>query len=118
MKEDHCGNIHRQLHGRSDKANAIDNQNADFQEGYAWGRETFAYNGELVLKAEIAFRAEFNLSANGFNEFKRGFWAARTQISAAGIRKHRIPGDHSRASPAKAGYNARHTTTLDQHPNE
>ena len=46
-----------------------------------------------VLKAEIDFRGEFKLTDNGFSEFKRGFWAARSQMAAVGIKKRRIPGD-------------------------
>jgi hypothetical protein len=92
-REDHCGNSHRQFYNKPDKANAVENQNADFQEGYAWDIETFAYHAETVLKAEIEFRGEFNLTDNAFTEFKRGFWAARSQMTAAGIKKRRIPGD-------------------------
>lgn len=88
--DDKCGEIHRQQYGRSDKANACDNQNADFQEGYAWGIETFAYNSDKVLKAEIDFRGEFHLTASGFAEWKRGFWSARNQMTHAGIKKLRI----------------------------
>ena len=47
---DHCGNIHWNHYGKSDKVNAFDNQNADFQEGYAWGVETYAYDAQVVLK--------------------------------------------------------------------
>jgi hypothetical protein len=78
-REDRCGQVHFNLYGRSDKANAFDNQNADFQEGYAWGIETFAYHSKNVLDAEIEFRGEFKLTHNGFSEFKRGFWAARSR---------------------------------------
>ena len=93
MNEDHCGKIHKEKYGKSDKANASENQNADFQEGYAWGIETFAYHSITVLKAEIEFRGEFKLTDNGFSEFERGFWAARSQMAAAGVKKRRIPGD-------------------------
>ena len=90
--EDHPGNIHRQHYNKSDKANALENNNADFREGYDWGIKTFAYNAKVVLKAEIEFRGEFGVTGNGFSEFKRGFWAARTQMGAAGIKKKRITG--------------------------
>ena len=53
MNEDYPGKIHRQQYGRSDKANAPENQNADWQEGYAWGIETFAYDPTLILQAEL-----------------------------------------------------------------
>ena len=36
-REDYCGNTHRKYYNKSDKANAVENQNSDFQEGYAWG---------------------------------------------------------------------------------
>jgi hypothetical protein len=92
MREDHCGNVHRKYYGKSDKANAPENQNADFQSGYAWGIETFAYDADKALKAEIELRGEFKLTVNGFDEFKRGFWSARTQMSCAQIKKRRIGG--------------------------
>jgi hypothetical protein len=92
MKEDHCGNVHRQYYGRSDKANAWENQNADFQAGYAWGIETFAYGSDKVITGELDFRAEFRLSTNGFSEWKRGLWAARGHMGAAGIKKKPIYG--------------------------
>jgi hypothetical protein len=92
-RTDHCGQVHWNLYKKSDKANAFDNQNADFQEGYAWGIETFAYHSQNVLDAEIEFRGEFKLTDNGFSEFKRGFFAARSQMAAAGIKKRRLQGD-------------------------
>lgn len=90
--EDHCEAVHRKLYGKSDKANAFENQNADFREGYDWGIQTFAYDAEKVLKAELDFRAEFKMTGRGFNEWKRGFWSARSQMKCAGIKKKAVWG--------------------------
>ena len=86
-REDSCEKIHQQQYGKSDKANAACNQNPDFQEGYAWGIETFAFQAEMILKAEIAFRSEFTVGPEGFEEWKRGLFAARLQMASIGIRK-------------------------------
>jgi hypothetical protein len=92
MNTDYSGERHRQKYGRSDKANAFDNQNSDWREGYDWGVETFAYDSNKILNAEIELRGEFKLTGNGFSEWKRGFWAARCQMATAGIKKRRIGG--------------------------
>jgi hypothetical protein len=40
MREDTAGRIHRDQYGRSDKVNAPQNQNREFQEGYRAGVDT------------------------------------------------------------------------------
>jgi hypothetical protein len=50
-------------------------------------------DADKVLKAELDLRDEFKLTANGFNEWKRGWWAARSQMTAAGVRKRKLQGD-------------------------
>ena len=50
MKEDVAGNVHRKLYGMSDKINAPENQNREFQEGYRVGAGSMAYSAELVLR--------------------------------------------------------------------
>ena len=92
MNEDHCGKLHQEQYGKSDKANASENQNADCRKAMPGAIETFAYHSNTVLNAEIEFRGEFKLTDNGFSEFERGFWAARLQMLAAGIKKRRIGG--------------------------
>ena len=41
----------------------------------------------MILQAELELRGEFGLTGNGFSEFKRGFWAARTQMREPESRK-------------------------------
>ena len=78
MKEDVAGNVHRKLYGMSDKINAPENQNREFQEGYRVGASSMAYSAELVLKEEFILRIEVDDDLDkGFNEWQRGFWAAR-----------------------------------------
>lgn len=93
MNPDRVGEHHFKLYGKSDKANARGNQNAEFQAGYAWGVRSFAYDCEKIIEEEHALRKKVNGDRqNGFAEWKRGFWAARSQMVAAGIRKRRIRG--------------------------
>lgn len=81
MKEDVPGDVHRKLYaGKSDKANALANQNREFLEGYRVGAESMTYCAEHVLKEELALRVEVgDCLMAGFDEWKRGFWAARSQ---------------------------------------
>ena len=80
MKEDVAGDVHRKLYGMSDKINAPENQNREFQEGYGVGASSMAYSAELVLKEEFKLRIEVSDDlCDGFDEWKRGFWAARSQ---------------------------------------
>jgi hypothetical protein len=84
---DDCGQIHRKRYGKSDKANASENRNSDFQGGYAWGVETYACDARKVILAEAGFREKFDLTRAGFEEWKRGLWAARAQMAAAGVKR-------------------------------
>ena len=79
-KPDTAGNVHRQLYDKSDKVNACENQNKEFQEGYRTGASSIGYDALKVIEEEHALRKETrdNISA-GFVEWKRGFWAARSQ---------------------------------------
>ena len=82
MKEDVAGNVHRKLYGMSDKINAPENQNREFQEGYRVGASSMAYSAELVLKEEFILRIEVDDDLDkGFNEWQRGFCAARSQCT-------------------------------------
>jgi hypothetical protein len=91
MKEDVAGNVHRKLYGMSDKINAPENQNREFQEGYRVGASSMAYSAELVLKEEFILRIEVDDDLDkGFDEWQRGFWAARSQsILFVSPRRHR-----------------------------
>jgi hypothetical protein len=80
MKEDTPGNIHRKLYGKSDKINAPENQNNEFQRGYWTGASSMAYRAEQILEEEFILRVETSDDlCDGFGEWKRGFWAARSQ---------------------------------------
>ena len=78
------------MYGKSDKANSPQNRNQEFQDGYAKGMESLAYNGRQVIAAEDKIRKKVgdDLGA-GFVEFKRGFWASRSQYAAMGVKKRR-----------------------------
>ena len=51
------------------------------------GHRDVCLQAEKILKAEIAFRGEFTLGPEGFEEWKRGLFAARLQMASIGIRK-------------------------------
>ena len=89
MKEDHAGRIHRDKYGCSDKVNAPKNQNREFQEGYGTGILTFGKTTSgALLEAEKALRKQTGeCLKEGFEEWKRGLWAARTQMVAAKMRR-------------------------------
>ena len=92
MKENVAGNVHRKLYGVSDKINAPENQDREFQEGYRVGASSMAYSAELVLKEEFILRIKVDDDLDkGFDEWQRGFWAARSQsilfVSPRGHRK-------------------------------
>ena len=95
------GDIHRKNYGLSDKANAPCNQSPDFQEGYRIGSASMAYRAEGILEEEWTLRQESgdDLQA-GWDEFQRGFWAARCQcivfVSRHRRRKYdKFFGEHS-----------------------
>ena len=90
MKEDHAGRIHRDKYGRSDKVNAPENQNREFQDGYRAGIDTLGEDEIKMINEEGHLREEVgdDLGA-GMAEWVRGFWAARCQMAAAGIKKRK-----------------------------
>jgi hypothetical protein len=90
MKEDHAGQVHWKEYGKSDKLNAIGNKNEDFRTGYWHAAETLGYDAHKVIADEHALRTEIgeDLGSN-FEEWVRGFWAARCQMVAAGIKKRK-----------------------------
>ena len=56
---DTAGRVNRKRYGRSDKANARENRNPEFQEGYAKGIESLAYDplGLLQWKGRYASKS-------------------------------------------------------------
>jgi hypothetical protein len=86
MIEDTAGRNHFSIYGKSDKANAVGNRNNEFQDGYAMGVESIAYDPQKVIEEEERLRREVGDDlGSGFAEWKRGLWAARSQMAAAGI---------------------------------
>lgn len=65
----------RALYGRSDKANAIENQSAEWQAGYKHG--STSQDGGESINAEFARRG--CVMSDGFREWKKGMWAAIMQ---------------------------------------
>jgi hypothetical protein len=90
MKEDTPGKIHRERYGKSDKVNAVQNRNNEFQEGYAMGVQSFGEDAFTVIEEEEQLRREVGDDLrSGFAEWQRGFAAARSQLDAAGIKRRK-----------------------------
>jgi hypothetical protein len=90
MNKDTAGRVHWQLYGKSDKLNAPCNKNVEFRSGYCKGVETYGHKAEVIIVDEYALRQEAGdaLDCN-FEEWKRGFWAARSQLAGAGIKRRK-----------------------------
>ena len=68
------------------------NQNREFQDGCRPGVESVEIDTTAVLKHEHGLRVEVNDDCKaGFEEWKRGFWVARSQLVAAGIMRRLKP---------------------------
>ena len=90
MKEDTAGRIHRDQYGRSDKVNAPENQNREFRDGYRAAVDTHGEDAIKMIIEEGQLRTEIGDDLpKGFDEWERGFWAARCQMAAAGIKKRK-----------------------------
>lgn len=77
---DHAGKTHRNMYGKSDKLNSPDNSNREFQEGYRVGANSMCHDAEQVINEEFHLRVEVGDDlCEGFDEWKRGFWGARSQ---------------------------------------
>jgi hypothetical protein len=87
---DSAGDVHRKLFGKSDKLNAPENQNTEFRIGYWTGVNSVGYDASSIIEEEQALRKEVNddLGA-GFEEWKRGFWASRSQLVLCPMRKRK-----------------------------
>ena len=76
-----AGTVHWKYYGESDKVNAPENLNREFQEGYCTGIGGFGYNATQTIEAEYFLRLDVKDNTGaGFEEWKRGFWAARNQL--------------------------------------
>lgn len=90
MSEDIAGNVHMKFYGKSDKLNAYENQNTEFRTGYWRGVETLGSDAKVLIEEEHAMRKEVGDDLReGFEEWKRGLWASRSQLTAAGIKKRK-----------------------------
>ena len=88
MREDTAGRVHREKYGKSDKLNAPENQNREFQDGYSTAVDSLGFDARKVIEQEFLLRVEVDDDlGKGFEEWSRGFWAARCQMAAAGIKK-------------------------------
>jgi hypothetical protein len=77
MKEDHAGRIHREQHGRSDKLNAPENQNREFQDGYRTGDDSLGFDARKVIEQKLLLRVEVDDDlGKGFEEWTSGRHAA------------------------------------------
>jgi hypothetical protein len=81
MREDHAGRVHREQYGRSDRLNAPENQNREFQDGYRTNVDSLGFDAQKLIEEKFLLRVEVDDDlGKGFEEWKRGFWAARNQL--------------------------------------
>lgn len=86
---DYPAYLHHTVYGRSDKANAPENCNAEFQDGYNTGRD-FIGDGLDRIIVEAIGRGQQTDSPE-LAEWKRGFYAARTQKEWATFCQGQMP---------------------------
>ena len=58
MREDTAGRVHREKYGKSDKLNAPENQNREFQDGYSTGVDSLGFDARKVIEQEFLLRVE------------------------------------------------------------
>jgi hypothetical protein len=81
LPNDIAGTVHWKYYGKSDKVNAVGNRNNEFQDGYRTGVESFNCDVNTTIEKEYFIRLEVRDDIrSGFEEWKRGFWAARNQL--------------------------------------
>jgi hypothetical protein len=81
VREDTAGRVHREKYGKSDKLNAPENQNREFQDGYSTGVDSLGFDARKVIEEEFLLRVEVDDDlGKGFEEWKRGLLAARSQL--------------------------------------
>jgi hypothetical protein len=52
--------VHREKYGKSDKLNAPENQNPEFQDGYRTGVDTLGFDARKVIEEEFLLRVKVN----------------------------------------------------------
>lgn len=71
MKTDLAAKIHKAMYGKSDKANSGDNQNPDFQAGFARGMQTDKKDSLIELvPVEWRRRGEPDVDTPEWEQFK------------------------------------------------
>lgn len=81
MSQDFPERLARSVYGKTDKANAPENNNSDFQDGYGVGKDSTSLPSDYILH-EWQRRGEPDVDGSelsAFREWKRGFWAGRMQ---------------------------------------
>jgi hypothetical protein len=95
MTEHIAGDVHFRYYGKSDKMNARENQNREFQDGYSAGVDSLGFDACKVIEEELNLRVEVQDDlGDGAREWVRGSWAARSQLAAADVKKHRKYGKY------------------------
>ena len=90
MREDTAGGVHREKYDKSDKLNAPENQNPEFQDGYRIEVDSLGFDARKVIEEEFLLRVEVNDDlGKDFEEWSRGFWAARSQLIVCPLTKKR-----------------------------
>lgn len=72
--------LHRWTYGKSDSANAVENQSAEFQAGYKAAMES---DSDDLIYDEWQRRGSPTFQTEDFREWKRGMWAFRLQQAEA-----------------------------------
>jgi hypothetical protein len=90
VREDTAGRVHREKYGKSDKLNAPENQNPEFQDGYRTGVDSLGFDARKVIEEEFRLRVEVNDDlGKGFEEWSRGLGAARSQLIVCPLNRKR-----------------------------
>ena len=86
MIEDTAGRNHFSIYGKSDKAMPLEIVTMNFRTATPWARNPWVADAYKVIEEEEKLRTEVGDDlGSGFAEWKRGLWAARSQMAAAGI---------------------------------
>jgi hypothetical protein len=102
LREDTAARVHREKYGKSDKRNAPENQNPEFQDGYRTGVDSLGFDARKVIEEEFLLRVEVDDDlGKGFEEWKRGFWAARNQLILIHEKKKATPSQQKNLTASK-----------------
>ncbi len=77
--KDIAESLHRAMYGKTGNVNAAENDNPEFQAGYAVGMKADA--GRELIEPEFIRRGR--VYSDGFHEWKRGMWAGVMQRTTA-----------------------------------